>query len=452
MTTAIAEIIESESHEAPTRPTALARVAPLAGGARVLALESMSEEDFVARLDLLRKGQERMRRIQRDLLRPDEDFGEIPGTGKPTLLKPGAEKLLKFYGLVPTFEITRVVGDAVLSPAVYVSVRCRIHVGDADGPVIAEGDGTCSTWERKYRYRKAQRACPSCGASIKRSKFPPKGSPSGEPGGWWCPRDTGCGTDFHHDDPEIAGQVVGDVENPDQHDLDNTIVKMAVKRALVAATLLATATSGLFTQDMEDMGPEPQVVRAAAQAAADETEAVIRPLCDSVREIMDLTEFDAAVSRMVAKALELPEPTRAVLRRRLANMRDALVMMVKQDSAAREAMRREPDPEPPIVESAADAAKRQELATALREPGDEPPPDVELPVLAGSADERDALALFEPCGMARTTMTLQKLWDRVKATPSYAAASKEAKEMAETLVKEKRAALLDEQRSKGGAQ
>jgi hypothetical protein len=35
--------------------------------------------------------------------------------------------------------------------------------------------------------------------------------------------------------------------------MDNTIMKMACKRALVAATLNATAASDIFTQDVEDM-------------------------------------------------------------------------------------------------------------------------------------------------------------------------------------------------------
>jgi hypothetical protein len=42
------------------------------------------------------------------------------------------------------------------------------------------------------------------------------------------------------------------VKNPDVSDLVNTILKMADKRALVAATLIATGLSEYFTQDMDD--------------------------------------------------------------------------------------------------------------------------------------------------------------------------------------------------------
>jgi hypothetical protein len=39
----------------------------------------------------------------RKIMVRDRDFGEIPATGKPTLLKPGAEKLCNFLGLEPEF-------------------------------------------------------------------------------------------------------------------------------------------------------------------------------------------------------------------------------------------------------------------------------------------------------------------------------------------------------------
>ena len=45
------------------------------------------------------------------------------------------------------------------------------------------------------------------------------------------------------------------IPNPDAADVVNTIQKMAQKRALVAATLIATSASEFFTQDMEDADP-----------------------------------------------------------------------------------------------------------------------------------------------------------------------------------------------------
>ena len=38
-------------------------------------------------------------------MRKDIDFGVIPGTRKPTLLKPGAEKLCRLFSLRPGYEL-----------------------------------------------------------------------------------------------------------------------------------------------------------------------------------------------------------------------------------------------------------------------------------------------------------------------------------------------------------
>ena len=38
------------------------------------------------------------------VMKPGIDFGTIPGTQKPTLLKPGAEKLCTLFGLTSRFQ------------------------------------------------------------------------------------------------------------------------------------------------------------------------------------------------------------------------------------------------------------------------------------------------------------------------------------------------------------
>jgi hypothetical protein len=62
----------------------------------------------------------------------------------------------------------------------------------------------------------------------------------------------GCGAKFADTDLSIVSQPTGRVENEDIADLKNTILKMSKKRAKVDATLSATRSSGIFTQDMED--------------------------------------------------------------------------------------------------------------------------------------------------------------------------------------------------------
>jgi hypothetical protein len=204
------------------------------------------------------------------------DYGVIPGTGgKPTLKKPGAEKLTSLFGLSPRFEIAEKVldwtGDEHSGePFFYLQYRCSLWYGDN---VAGEGLGSCNSWEKKYRYRKAERVCPNCGKdAIKKSKYPPRNNPAAKPG-WYCfAKAGGCGAEFPAGDPTIEQQEAGQIRNDNPADLVNTIDKMAQKRALVAATLIAVNASEFFTQDVEDMDfgnvVEGDFVEEKAQPAA----------------------------------------------------------------------------------------------------------------------------------------------------------------------------------------
>jgi hypothetical protein len=123
--------------------------------------------------------------------------------------------------------------------------RHRLHAPTGAGS--GYGEGICTTRERKYAYRKQERTCPTCGqpAVIKgKAEYG---------GGWLCwKKRGGCGAKWPDGAPEIEGQEVGEVDNPDLPDLWNTVVKMAEKRARIDAVLAVTGASALFTQDMDD--------------------------------------------------------------------------------------------------------------------------------------------------------------------------------------------------------
>lgn len=184
------------------------------------------------------------------VLNKDVDYGSIPGTGnKAVLLKPGAEKLAAFFGLTVTYEIIEKVADWTGKdhggePFFYFFYKVKLL---RQGIVAGEGEGSCNSWETKYRYRKAERTCPECGAeAIIKGK-------AEYGGGWICfNKKGGCGAKFKDGDPAIESQHTGRVANPDVADIVNTIQKMAQKRALVAAVLNATNASDWFTQDVED--------------------------------------------------------------------------------------------------------------------------------------------------------------------------------------------------------
>ncbi|HEY7184342.1 MAG TPA: hypothetical protein VIC84_23100 [Blastocatellia bacterium] len=230
------------------------------------------------------------------LMRPDVDFGKIPGTDKPTLLKPGAEKLTTFFGLSKRFHLAEKVEDWSGvdhggEPFFYYVYRCALYNGDL---LIAESDGSCNSFESKYRWRKGERVCPACGvaAIIKgREEYG---------GGWVCfGKKGGCGAKFPDGSPEIESQQVGRVPNPDVCDLVNTIQKMAQKRSFIAATLLAVNASEFFTQDVEDLAVE-ESNSEARPAAAERKSSANQPPHSSVQSNGKSAEEKALDERLLA--------------------------------------------------------------------------------------------------------------------------------------------------------
>jgi hypothetical protein len=176
-----------------------------------------------------------------ECLEQGRDYGAIPGTGnKPTLLKPGAERLAIAFGTYPRYEIIEreidhehlvewtkrkknrygpgVTQETGTSVGLYrYVVRCTL-VRREDGAVVAEGLGACSTMESKY------------------------------------------------------------VDRP--RDMENTVLKMAEKRALVAAALNGFGLSDRFTQDLEDgaeVDAPSKEARAKAASGASEPETATEP-------------------------------------------------------------------------------------------------------------------------------------------------------------------------------
>jgi|SRR5215813_1049048 len=182
----------------------------------------------------------------REVMVEGEDYGTIPGTEKPALYKPGAEKLCEIYGLVqqPTV-VARI--EEWDRPFFHYEVRCDL-VSKRTGRTVGCGFGSCNSHETRYRYRMADRKCPVCNReTIIRGK-------EEFGGGWLCFRKKGgCGAKFNDDDPTILDQLVGRVENEEVCTLVNTLLKMAKKRALTDGVLSVTRSSGLFTQDVEDL-------------------------------------------------------------------------------------------------------------------------------------------------------------------------------------------------------
>lgn len=101
-------------------------------------------------LDSIESGLQKISRFQQIVqktLKRGHDYGVIPGTDKPTLLKPGAEKILMLMGLTSEYHITERIQDYDKGFFAF-TVRCELY---KNGIKITEGVGHCNTKERKYR-------------------------------------------------------------------------------------------------------------------------------------------------------------------------------------------------------------------------------------------------------------------------------------------------------------
>lgn len=214
---------------------ALERIEPRSLAAR----EELSIEDLLAQVEKLQTAMTRV-------MRSGEHYGVIPGTSsKPSLFKPGAEKLCLLFRLDPQYHSTETNDGKHLT----VKSTCTLwHI--PSGQRMGSGEGSCSTKESRYAYRTAARKCPQCGKeAIIRGK-------AEYGGGWLCfKKKDGCGAKFKDGDGQIDAQITGRVANEDLADQYNTVLKMANKRALVAVVLNVTAASDIFTQDLEDAAP-----------------------------------------------------------------------------------------------------------------------------------------------------------------------------------------------------
>ena len=183
----------------------------------------------------------------------DGHYAKIPGCGdKKVLLKAGAEKLNLLFRLAAHFQITirDVPGHPGHREYEVITTLTQINTGQVWG----QGVGCCSTMESKYRYRESQEL-EDTGMLVPKEywdlrKYDPKQAQEMIGGHGYVTKKV--------DNTWMIFKKTGDgqrVENPDIADTYNTVLKMAKKRSHVDAVITATATSDIFTQDLDETIP-----------------------------------------------------------------------------------------------------------------------------------------------------------------------------------------------------
>ena len=181
-----------------------------------------------------------------EALESGKDFGKIPGTDdKMNLLKPGAERLAGGYGLRPTYDIAQVEVD---------------HE--------RENTFELTKWVKR---QKPDRATETAMKEAKTGRNKKVGD------GWvWQESETEHGKSFGlyryviicklwRGETQV-GEGIGSCSSMETkyirspRDYENTVIKMAKKRAFVDAILTTLGLSDRFTQDAEDVQGNKAVV------------------------------------------------------------------------------------------------------------------------------------------------------------------------------------------------
>jgi len=181
------------------------------------AIVSLTPKDVRDQVNLIQE-------VMKSVMKKGEHYGIIPGCEKPSLLKPGAEKLNLTFRLAPFYS--KEAGCIEEKDFISFTIKCLI-CSQETGKELGAGLGSCNSRETKYSTRavpvwKATDDDKSMGQKQTRKK---------------------------KDGKEYVVYIVH--QNP--WNIHNTLLKMACKRALVAAVLNVTAASDIFTQDIEDM-------------------------------------------------------------------------------------------------------------------------------------------------------------------------------------------------------
>ena len=214
------------------------------------------------------------------VMKKGEHYGTIGGVNKPFLFKAGAEKLGFMFRLAPSFEIQK--QDHEHGHREYSVVCTLTHIPTGD--LVAQGVGSCSTLEGKYRYRNVYE----------------NGSKNR-------------------------------IENPNIADTYNTILKMAKKRAHVDAMITACAASDIFSQDEETAATTSDTKPKQQKPKRSNAELVTK--CESgVAFLLEHGKFTESQAEATRATIQTNKNNRASLLNMLENMKE-LAIEVEQEEA-----------------------------------------------------------------------------------------------------------------------
>lgn len=227
--------------------------------------------DVQGRVDMMLSNRGYIVEKVKPLLMEGVDVYTLPGMKKPSLGKPGAEKLAAIFGLTAKFEVDKETMEMIGKEAngkPYIAYVCNLS---RSGRVAGQGRGaTFIEWMRNsYRmiFSDQYNALTPSDKEKCQGPFTGTSKSNGKPYTYWR----------MPDDPVFDSLAL------------NKAIKMAQKSAFVDAVIRTTGMSDLFTQDLEDMRSDEQEQAHVATAPANGADEPFpgKPAYETKREAKD---------------------------------------------------------------------------------------------------------------------------------------------------------------------
>ena len=204
---------------------------------KTAALEAPSKNSIVKAVEHM----ELVRRFISTALKPDIDYGKIPGVDKPFLQQPGAEKIAMWLRVRPFYETRE---KELPNGHLEVVATCRL-LSIPNGDEMSQSPPcSCSTMESNYRFRWAATERKPTKDEADRLKAAGMGK-------WKFKKLVHNGKVQRREDGREAGEWIWleRQDNPNIYDEHNKVRQIGSKRALVKAVRTMGALSEIFTED-----------------------------------------------------------------------------------------------------------------------------------------------------------------------------------------------------------
>jgi hypothetical protein len=240
-----------------------------------------------------------IKQIMESVMLKEVHYGVIPGCKQPSLYKAGSEVLLSTFHISVEPMVEEFISRDERGRVTEVRYRVKcVGRHSPTGTTVGFGVGECSTGEDKYAWRRAicLEEFDAADETLRRIKW-----------GKW------------NNKVQKTEQV-----RVSPSDVQNTVLKMAKKRAQIDLTLTALGCSDIFAQDLEDLDEnlrenftssqaEPAmtalatewVAKANAAPTAEDLETVWKAGVKAINEAKDLVASNAFKAAVTARGTAL---------------------------------------------------------------------------------------------------------------------------------------------------